>query len=118
MITRIPGRIDTRSNAVVHGGLVFAVGTAPVKSRSLYEQTKSALAVIDQSLAKAGTDKSRILSATIYITDIAQKPEMNRAWDEWVDRGNAPMRACIGATLEGDDLVEITVTVAISREAG
>ena len=48
----------------------------------------------------------------LYITDIARKPEFNRAWDEWVDRANLPLRACVGASLEHDDLIELVVTAA------
>ena len=51
-----------------------------------------------------------------YITDIANKPEFNRAWDEWVDPNHLPLRACIGAALENDDLVELVVTAAIDEE--
>lgn len=112
MVTRIAGAVPTRSRAVVHDGLVFTVATAPNKVPSLYEQTRETLAAIDSNLADAGTHKSRILSATVYITDMAQKPEMNRAWDEWVDRANPPQRACIGAVLEGETLVEIVITAA------
>ncbi|HZB37271.1 MAG TPA: RidA family protein [Beijerinckiaceae bacterium] len=113
MITRIPGSVPTRSRAVVANGIVNAVAVSPDKTPSLYEQTRRALAAIDKSLADAGTDKSRILTATVYITDMAEKEEMNRAWDEWVARDNPPMRACIGVTLEGRDLVEILVTAAL-----
>lgn len=112
MIKRLAGTTPTRSRAVIHGGIVYAVATAPTKSPSLYEQTRDALAAIDRTLAEAGTDKSRILRATVYIADMAQKPEMNRAWDEWVDRANPPQRACIGVTLEDRDLVEILITAA------
>ena len=112
MIKRLAGTVPTRSRAVVHDGLVFTVATAAHKSGSLYEQTRETLTAIDRNLADAGTHKSRILSATVYITDMAQKPEMNRAWDEWVDTANPPQRACIGAVLEGDTLVEILVTAA------
>ena len=112
MIQRFAGTTPTRSRAVAHAGLVYAVHTAPAKSPSLYEQTRDALAAIDRTLAEAGSDKSRILRATVYITDMARKPEMNRAWDEWVDMANSPQRACIGVTLEGNDLVEILVIAA------
>jgi enamine deaminase RidA (YjgF/YER057c/UK114 family) len=112
MITRIAGTAPTRSRAVMHDGIVYTVATAPVKSPSLYEQTRGALAAIDKNLADAGTTKSRILRATVYITDMSQKAEMNRAWDEWVDRANPPQRACIGVVLEGQDLVEILITAA------
>jgi enamine deaminase RidA (YjgF/YER057c/UK114 family) len=113
MIQRLPGTAPTRSRAVIHDGIVYTVATAPVKSPSLYEQTRGALAAIDKNLADAGTTKSRILRATVYITDMRQKGEMNRAWDEWVDRANPPQRACIGVVLEGQDLVEILVTAAV-----
>jgi enamine deaminase RidA (YjgF/YER057c/UK114 family) len=112
MIERIPGAVATRSRAVIHDGIVYTVATAATKSASLYEQTRDALAAIDRTLADAGSSKSRILRATVYITDMAQKPEMNRAWDEWVDPANPPQRACIGVVLEGNDLVEILVTAA------
>ena len=113
MITRFAGLTPTRSRAVAHDDLVFTVAVAPDPvSPSMYEQSVKALARIDESLALCGTDKSKLLSAIVYIADINQKPEMNRAWDEWVDRGNPPMRACLGVMLEGKDLVEIIVTAA------
>jgi enamine deaminase RidA (YjgF/YER057c/UK114 family) len=113
MIQRIPGTAPTRSRAVVHDGVVHTVATSPDKSPSLYEQTRGALAAIDKNLADTGSHKSRILRATVYITDMSQKGEMNRAWDEWVDPANPPQRACIGVALEGQDLVEILVTAAV-----
>jgi enamine deaminase RidA (YjgF/YER057c/UK114 family) len=112
MIKRYPGTIPTRSRAVAHDGLIYAVHTAPTKSPSLYEQTRDALAAIDRTLAEAGSSKSRILRATVYITDMSRKPEMNKAWDEWVDMANVPQRACIGVVLEDKDLVEILVIAA------
>jgi enamine deaminase RidA (YjgF/YER057c/UK114 family) len=113
MITRLPGSTPTRSRAVIHNGLVFTVATARNKSRSHYEQMCSALAELDAALSECGTSKARILTVTVYITDIMAKPDMNRAWDEWVDLANPPQRACIGAMLEGDDLVEIVVVAAV-----
>ena len=113
MINRFPGLTPTRSRAVVHDGLVFTVAVAPDPvTPSLYEQTVKALARIDESLALCGTNKSRVLSAIVYITDMKQKGEMNRAWDEWVDTKNPPMRACIGVELEAPHIVEIVVTAA------
>jgi enamine deaminase RidA (YjgF/YER057c/UK114 family) len=112
MIQRLAGKIPTRSRAVAHDGLVYTVATAAQKSPSLYEQTRQALAAIDKNLADAGSNKSRILRATVYITDMSKKSDMNRAWDEWVDMANPPQRACIGVALEGDDLVEILVIAA------
>ena len=113
MITRLSGSVATRSRAVVANGIGNAGAVSPDKTPSLYEQTKRALAAIDKSLADAGTDKSRILTATVYITDMSRKEDMNRAWDEWVARDNPPMRACIGVALEGQDLVEVLVTAAL-----
>jgi enamine deaminase RidA (YjgF/YER057c/UK114 family) len=111
MIDRFAGLTPTRSRAVVHDGLVFTVAVAPDPvTPSMYEQTARALARIDESLALCGTDKSRILSAIVYITDMKAKGEMNRAWDEWVDPRNPPMRACIGVELEPPHIVEIVVT--------
>lgn len=109
-----PSRLSpTRSRSVIHDGMVTTVATSSTKVPSLYEQARDALATIDRNLREAGTDKSRILMVMAYITDIAMKPEFNRAWDEWVDRANLPLRACIGASLEHDDLVELVVTAAI-----
>jgi len=112
MITRFAGTAPTRSRAVTHDGIVYTVATAKNRSAPLYEQTLDALAEIDKSLAEAGSHKSRILRATVYITDMSRKPEMDRAWDQWVDRANPPQRACIGVVLAGQDLVEILVTAA------
>lgn len=106
----------TRSRVVVHNGVATTVATASVKSKSLYEQSRDALANIDQRLAEVGTDKSKVLMAMIYITDINNKPEFNRAWDEWVDQSNLPLRACVGADLEVQDLVELVVTAAVEDE--
>lgn len=113
MIKRFPGLTPTRSRAVVHDDLVFTVAVAPDPvTSSMYEQSAKALGRIDESLALCGTDKSKILSAIVYITDMTRKGEMNRAWDEWVDPGNPPMRACIGVDLEPPHIVEIVVTAA------
>ncbi|MDO8399569.1 MAG: RidA family protein [Bradyrhizobium sp.] len=111
MITRFPGLTSTRSRAVVHDDLVLTVAVAPDPvSSSMYEQSAKALARIDESLALCGSDKSRILSAIVYIADMKRKGEMNRAWDEWVDSKNPPMRACLGVELEPPHIVEIVVT--------
>ena len=92
MISRFPGLTPTRSRAVVHDDLVLTVAVAPDPvTSSMYEQTVKALRRIDESLALCGSDKSKILSAIVYITDMKRKGEMNRAWDEWVD---AAIRRC------------------------
>lgn len=93
------------------------MATALEKSPSLYRQTKQALEIIDSSLAEASSDKAHILQATVYITDMTQKPEMNRAWEEWGDHTHPPMRACVGVALERDDLVEVVVVAALRRDS-
>ena len=113
MITRFPGLTPTRSRAVAHENLVFTVAVAPDPvAPSVYEQSRQVLARIDESLALCGSDKSKILSAIIYLADVTQKGELNRAWDAWVDAKNPPMRACIGVDIEPPHLVEIVVTAA------
>jgi enamine deaminase RidA (YjgF/YER057c/UK114 family) len=89
-----PPRLSpTRGRSVIYNGVVATVATAGTKAPSLCAQARDALAVIDHNLIEAGTDKSRILTAMVHITDMHNKPELNRAWDEWVDRTNLPMRA-------------------------
>jgi enamine deaminase RidA (YjgF/YER057c/UK114 family) len=111
MISRFPGLTPTRSRAVVHDDLVFTVAVAPDPvTPSMYEQSVKALARIDESLKLCGSDKSRILTAIVYISDMKRKGEMNRAWDEWVGTKNPPMRACLGVELEPPHIVEIVVT--------
>src|SRR5690349_9526622 len=97
----------TRARAVVHDGRVYTVSTSPVKSASMEEQAREAMKQLDAHLAEAGTSKSRLLTVTVYITDMARKAEMNAAWEAWIDPANPPQRACIGAVLEGADLIEL-----------
>lgn len=103
----------TRGRIVIHGGVLTTVATANEKSPSVYAQARDALSIIDRNLAEAGTDKSRIITVMVYVADIKDKPEFNRAWDEWVDRDNLPVRACLGVDLEDADLVELVVTAAV-----
>jgi len=113
MITRFPGLTPTRSRAVATDDLVLTVAVAPDPvTPSVYEQSVKMLARVDESLALCGTDKSKVLAATIYLNDVTQKGEFNRAWDAWVDPNNPPMRACVGVDIEPPHLVEIIVTAA------
>jgi len=114
-IQRLPGSAAGRSSAVVYGNLVFTVAVADTTEMDMRRQTAEALAKIDRHLAAAGTDKSRLLSVTVYIADMALKPQMNEVWLGWVDPANPPQRACIGATLEGHHMLEI-VAVAATRD--
>ena len=110
-ITRIePGK--RMSNAVVHNKTVYLAGqvaTAP-KGADAAEQTRQVLAEVDRILAAAGTDKSKLLSATIYITDMKTFGDMNKVWDGWVSAGNTPARATVEAKLASPQYnVEIMV---------
>ena len=108
-------RIDVgarMSKAVVNGNTVYLAGIVAdaAKGKSVTEQTKEILSLIDGLLAKAGTDKSKLLTATIYITDMANFAEMNAVWDTWVSAGNTPARATVEAKLAAPDYkVEIMV---------
>jgi len=103
----------TRARVVVHDGRVYTVATSPVKSQSMEEQAREALKQVDARLAEAGTDKSRILSVSVFITDMSKKDEMNKAWDAWVDPRNPPQRACMGVKLENLDMIELVVVAAL-----
>jgi enamine deaminase RidA (YjgF/YER057c/UK114 family) len=103
------------SKAVVHGDTVYLAGVVAdtAKGKSVTEQTKDILSIIDGLLAKAGTDKSKLLSTNIWITDMANFAEMNAVWDAWVSPGNTPARATVEAKLATPDYkVEIMVVAA------
>lgn len=104
------------SKAVVHGNTVYLAGIVAnePKSKNTTEQTKDILAQIDGLLAKAGSDKSKLLSANIWITDMANFADMNAVWDAWVSPGNTPARATVEAKLATPDYkVEIKVIAAL-----
>ena len=101
------------SQAVVHGNTVYLAGQVGAPGESVAAQTRAVLAQIDRLLAEAGTDKSRILSATIWLADIADFAEMNSVWDDWVDPANPPARATGESRLAAPEYrVEIIVTGA------
>ena len=112
-ISRHPAGRRGRCAAVAHDGLVYAVATDTSSAPGIAEQTQRALANLEQTLDKAGSGKSGLLQATVYLNDIADKSEMDRVWCEWVgDADNWPQRACIGVDLAGNDLIEIVVIAA------
>ena len=103
------------SQVVVHGNTVYLAGVVAsnAKGESVTRQTQDILSIIDGHLATAGTDKSKLLSATIYITDMATFAEMNAVWDGWVSPGNTPARATVEARLAAPVYnVEIMVIAA------
>src|ERR1700730_4640377 len=99
----------------VHGTTVYLAGVVARNNsgKSVTEQTKEILSTIDGYLAKAGTDKSKLLTANIWITDMADFDEMNAVWDGWVSPGNTPARATVQAKLAAAGYkVEIMVVAA------
>ena len=101
------------SQAVVHGGVAWLAGQVGAPGESVAEQTRAVLGQIDRLLAEAGSDKSRILSATIWLADITTFPETNAVWDAWVDAANPPARATGECKLAAPEYkVEIIVVAA------
>ena len=106
---------DRMSQIVIHGDTVYLAGqvASGAPGESVTKQTEDIVARIDGYLAEAGTDKSKLLTATLWITDMANFAEMNAVWDAWVSAGNTPCRACVEAKLASDKYdVEIMVTAA------
>ena len=99
------------SRIVEAGDTVYLQGlTADDKSGTSEEQTANVLAKIDGLLAEAGTTKSKLLSATIYVSELSLRPRMNAVWGAWIDSETPPIRACVGVELDGETKVEIVVT--------
>ncbi len=101
------------SQAVIHGDTVYLAGQVGETGTTTAEQTVEILASIDALLAEAGTDKTRILSAMVWLADIADFAEMNKVWESWVSPGNTPARATGQVQLAAPKYrVEIIVTAA------
>lgn len=103
------------SMAVVHGDTVYLAGhvASNPKGKSVAEQTADILEQIEARLVEAGSDKSKVLSANIWLTDMSTFGEMNAVWDKWVVQGHTPARATVKADLATPDYkVEIMVVAA------
>lgn len=103
------------SEAVIHGNTVYLCGqVADNLTGDVQAQTRETLANIDKMLARAGTDKSRLLSATVYLKTIADYKPLNEVWDAWTAPGASPARTCVAGVVlySPDALVEITVVAA------
>lgn len=100
---------------LTHNGTVYLAGmTADDLSGDVVQQTRDTLGKIDHYLGVAGSSKSQLLTAVIWLRDIADFDKMNTAWDAWIDRGAMPVRATVEARLAGDGYrVEIMVTAAL-----
>ena len=103
------------SQAVVHGGLVYLCGVTPDPEGDVATQTRQVLGRIDKLLARAGSDKSQLLSVQVWLADMADFDEHNEAWNAWVDEDNPPARACVQSPLwKQGMLVEIMATAVAS----
>ncbi|MET4693219.1 RidA family protein [Endozoicomonas lisbonensis] len=102
------------SRIVKHNGTIYLCGqVAADASAGIKEQTQTMLDKVDALLEQAGSDREHILSATLYIKDMALFSEMNEVWDAWVPEGHAPARACVQASMAREALlVEISVIAA------
>lgn len=101
------------SRAVVHGGIAYLCGVTPDAVGDIRVETRQVLARIDELLAKAGTSRSRLLTAQIWLSDMANFAAMNEIWNAWVDALHPPARACVRADLVRGCTVEIMVTAAL-----
>lgn len=116
MTIRRQDKSKRMSQIVTHDGVVYLSGQVGQDAEAdLQAQTRSVLEKIDGLLAKAGSSRKHLLSATIYLRDIKDFAAMNEIWDAWVPEGQAPARACVEARLARPNLlVEISVTAAVS----
>ncbi len=104
------------SKIVKHHGIIYLCGQVGA-GESVSEQTRDCLARIDALLEEAGSDRSHILQAIIWLADMADFQDMNAVWDQWIPEGHAPARACGEAKLARDVLkVEIIITAAVKTE--
>lgn len=105
------------SRCVIHGNMVYLAGlTASDLAGDVSGQTAEVLDKIDRQLAEAGTDRYRILTAQVWLSDMANFAAMNAVWNDWVDPENPPSRACVSGDLFCPEaLVEIVVTAVIEN---
>ena len=102
------------SQAVIHNGLVYLAGQIGAPGEDTAAQTRAVLDKIDALLAEAETDKSHILTATIWLADMEDFSAMNAVWDQWIGGANAPARATGEVKLATPNYrVEIIVTAAL-----
>ena len=113
-IERIRGKYQGRNAGTRYNGFAWAVATDQSLSADIYTQTQKSLAEIDRVLGELGTDRTRLLSVTVYIGNMQMKDEMERAWLEWIGSNpdHWPQRACVEARLKGLTQVEFVVVAA------
>ncbi len=111
-------RFETKkrmSRAVIHNNTIYLCGqVAKDSTKGIKEQTITTLEKVDELLESVGSNRDKILSATIYIKDMSMFQEMNDVWDNWVNEGFAPARACVEAKMAREELlVEVSVVAAV-----
>ena len=113
-ITRVRGVYEGRNAGTKYNGFAWAVATDQSNSPDMYTQTGNSLAEIDRVLEELGTDKTRLINVTVYVSKIQLKDEMERAWLEWIgdDPQRWPQRACVEAPLNKYTMVEFVVIAA------
>ena len=117
MITRIRGKYIGRNAASAYKNLVWTVATANNKKLDIEGQTRETLAVLEKNLHELGSERTRIVSAQVYLARIADKPVMDGIWREWIgdDPQHWPQRACVGVDLHGETLIEVSVTAVVNN---
>ena len=112
MIERKSGIYSGRNKSSAYKDLVWTVATSSDTSVELEQQTLLTLDTIQANLIELDSDKTRIVSAQVYIANMAEKPVMDAVWQKWLGDNpqHWPQRACLGVSLEGDVLIEVTVT--------
>jgi enamine deaminase RidA (YjgF/YER057c/UK114 family) len=112
VIERKRGNYNGRNKSSAYRDLVWTVATSSDTTLDISGQTELALEIIQGNLIELGSDKNRIVSAQVYIADMNSKSAMDIVWCEWFGENpqDWPQRACLGVALEGDVLIEITVT--------
>ena len=112
MIERVRGTAKGRNVSTAYKDLVWSVAAASDESLDLTGQTLQTLNTLENNLIELGSDKTKILSAKVFIANIDDKPVMDKVWNEWIgpDPDNWPERACLGVNLGGNYQIEVTVT--------
>lgn len=117
-IQRLPGKAIGRSAGSAFGSFVFIATVANDRKADLASQSRDLLSRLEGQLKALGSDKTTLLSATVYLADMSRKSEFDKIWIEWIgdEQSNWPQRACVGATLAESIAVEIAV-VAVRCES-
>ena len=116
IIERAQGRQPTgRNQSSAYKDLVWTVAAALDEDLDILGQTQQTVDVLDSNLEQLGSDKSKIISAQVFLSDINNKSKMDKVWQEWIGDNpeNWPQRACVGVQLGGNWLIEVTV-IAVS----